>query len=90
MSDETEPGTEPGAAEVEPGVGRRRRGPRRAVRRGAEQEAVLGVSSDERPDGWGEARDGSGATDARGERPASGSGFGSNDERLRQDVPPHW
>lgn len=88
MSEETEPDVEP-AAEVEPGEGRRRRGPRRAVRRGPEQEAVLGVSSDERPDGWGETREG-GASGPTGERPASGSGFGSNDERLRQDVPPHW
>ncbi|GAA4688043.1 hypothetical protein [Promicromonospora umidemergens] len=58
----------------------RRRGPRRAVRRGTEREAVLGVSSDERPAGWGEGSDGG---------PGS-NGNGSNDEQLRQDVPPHW
>jgi hypothetical protein len=44
----------------------RRRGPRRAVRRGTEREAVLGVPEDER------------------------GSYGSNDERLRRDVPPHW
>ncbi|WP_108493228.1 hypothetical protein [Promicromonospora sp. AC04] len=59
----------------------RRRGPRRAVRRGTEREAVLGVSADERPAGWGEGSDGGAATDA---------GHGSNDEQLRRDVPPHW
>jgi hypothetical protein len=56
----------------------RRRGPRRAVRRGTEREAVLGVTADERPAGWGE---GGSAADA---------GHDSNDEQLRQDVPPHW
>lgn len=59
----------------------RRRGPRRAVRRGTEREAVLGVSADERPAGWGEGSDGGAAPDA---------GHGSNDEQLRRDVPPHW
>jgi hypothetical protein len=59
----------------------RRRGPRRAVRRGTERETVLGVSADERPAGWGEGTDGGAAPDAD---------HGSNDERLKQDVPPHW
>ena len=59
---------------------RRRRGPRRAVRRGTEREVVLGVSADERPAGWGEGADGGGAE----------AGHGSNDEQLRRDVPPHW
>ncbi|WP_275005798.1 hypothetical protein [Promicromonospora iranensis] len=59
----------------------RRRGPRRAVRRGTEREAVLGVSADERPAGWGEGSDGAGSAD---------SGHGSNDDQLRRDVPPHW
>ncbi|GHH76316.1 hypothetical protein [Promicromonospora soli] len=59
----------------------RRRGPRRAVRRGTEREAVLGVSADERPAGWGEGSDGGAAPDA---------GHSSNDEQLRRDVPPHW
>jgi hypothetical protein len=59
----------------------RRRGPRRAVRRGTERETVPGVSSDERPAGWGEGADGGTAPDAE---------HGSNDERLRRDVPPHW
>jgi len=63
------------------GVAPRRRGPRRAVRRGTEREAVLGVSADERPAGWGEGSDGGAAPDA---------GHGSNDEQLRRDVPPHW
>ncbi|MEG3614369.1 hypothetical protein [Isoptericola haloaureus] len=44
----------------------RRRGPRRAVRRGTERETHWGVSADE------------------------SGGHGSNDERLRGDVPPHW
>ncbi|MCA5892956.1 hypothetical protein LEP48_06255 [Isoptericola sp. NEAU-Y5] len=47
-------------------VGARRRGPRRAVRKGTERESVPGVARDER------------------------GGHGSNDERLRRDVPPHW
>jgi hypothetical protein len=51
------------------------------VRRGAEREAVFGVSADERPAGWGEGSDGGAASDA---------GHGSNDEQLRRDVPPHW
>ncbi|MGI5188212.1 hypothetical protein ACQEVI_08725 [Promicromonospora sp. CA-289599] len=59
----------------------RRRGPRRAVRRGNEREAVLGVSADERPAGWSEGADGGGA---------AGVGHDSNDEQLRRDVPPHW
>ncbi|MFD6142988.1 hypothetical protein [Promicromonospora sp. NPDC060271] len=59
----------------------RRRGPRRAVRRGTEREAVLGVSADERPAGWSEGADGGGA---------AGAGQDSNDEQLRRDVPPHW
>jgi hypothetical protein len=58
----------------------RRRGPRRAVRRGNEREAVLGVSADERPAGWGEGAGGA----------APDAGHGSNDEQLRRDVPPHW
>jgi hypothetical protein len=49
-----------------PSPARRRRGPRRAVRRGTEREDVSGVPADE------------------------GGGHGTNDERLRQDVPPHW
>ncbi|MFD2793497.1 hypothetical protein ACFS27_08040 [Promicromonospora vindobonensis] len=60
----------------------RRRGPRRAVRRGTEREAVLGVSADERPAGWGEGADGGPGS--------SGNGHDSNDEQLRRDVPPHW
>lgn len=60
----------------------RRRGPRRAVRRGTEREAVLGVSADERPTGWGDGSDGGPGSD--------GAGHGSNDEQLRRDVPPHW
>lgn len=51
------------------------------MRRGTEREAVLGVSADERPAGWGEGADGGTAAD---------SGHGSNDEQLRRDVPPHW
>lgn len=69
--------TEPASGEQSPG---RRRGPRRAVRQGTERETVAGVSADELPDGWGEA--------GSGDR--SGAEFGSNDERLRRDVPPHW
>ncbi|MFD7022940.1 hypothetical protein [Promicromonospora sukumoe] len=61
----------------------RRRGPRRAVRRGNEREAVLGVSADERPSGWGEGAGGGPGGSADG-------GHGSNDEQLRRDVPPHW
>jgi hypothetical protein len=57
----------------------RRRKPRRAVRRGTEREAVLGVSADERPAGWGEGADGAAEAD-----------HGANDEQLRRDVPPHW
>ncbi|MCP2264609.1 hypothetical protein ACFQHV_15645 [Promicromonospora thailandica] len=69
------------SAEVVPsGDVPRRRGPRRAVRRGNEREAVPGVSADERAAGWGE--------DAE-DRAAAG-GHGSNDEQLRRDVPPHW
>lgn len=49
----------------EPTAGRRR-GPRRAVRRGTEQETVWGATADDE------------------------GGHGSNDERLRRDVPPHW
>ncbi|MFJ3405608.1 hypothetical protein [Promicromonospora sp. NPDC090134] len=60
----------------------RRRGPRRAVRRGTEREAVLGVSADERPAGWGEGADGGPGS--------SDGGHGSNDDQLRRDVPPHW
>jgi hypothetical protein len=59
----------------------RRRGPRRAVRRGTEREAALGVSADERPAGWSEGADGGGA---------AGAGHDSNDEQLHRDVPPHW
>ncbi|WP_460886975.1 hypothetical protein [Promicromonospora xylanilytica] len=59
------------------GGGLARRGPRRAVRRGTEREAVLGVSADERPAGWGDGA-------------ASDAGHDSNDEQLRRDVPPHW
>ena len=44
----------------------RRRGPRRAVRRGRERETVWGVTTDDE------------------------GGHGSNDDRLRRDVPPHW
>lgn len=51
------------------------------MRRGTEREAVLGVSADERPAGWSEGADGGGA---------AGVGHDSNDEQLRQDVPPHW
>ena len=58
----------------------RRRGPRRAVRRGTEREAVLGVSADERPAGWSEGSDGA----------AADTGHTSNDEQLRRNVPPHW
>ena len=68
------------AAEPNDGAPRRRK-PRRAVRRGTEREAVLGVSVDERPAGWGEGVDGGGAAEA---------GHTSNDEQLRRDVPPHW
>jgi hypothetical protein len=50
------------------------------VRRGTERETVLGVSADERPAGWGESSD-EAAPDAE---------HGSNDERLKRDVPPHW
>lgn len=71
---------EQGAEAVPDGGVPRRRGPRRAVRRGTEREAVLGVSADERPAGWGEDAD---------DRAAAG-GHGSNDEQLRRDVPPHW
>jgi hypothetical protein len=63
------------------GAAPRRRSPRRAVRRGTEREAVLGVSADERPAGWSEGADGGGA---------AGAGHDSNDEQLRRDVPPHW
>ncbi|WP_278235302.1 hypothetical protein [Isoptericola sp. AK164] len=49
-----------------PDAAPRRRGPRRAVRRGTERETHWGVSTDE------------------------SGGHGSNDERLRGDVPPHW
>ena len=59
------------------GAPSRRRGPRRAVRRGTERETVLGVSEDERPAGWGEGAE-------------PDAGHGSNDEQLRRDVPPHW
>lgn len=59
---------------------RGRRRTRRAVRRGTEREAVLGVSADERADGWAET--GTGA--------AGAAEHGSNDERLLRDVPPHW
>ncbi|MGW2094524.1 hypothetical protein [Promicromonospora sukumoe] len=65
------------------GSAARRRGPRRAVRRGTEREAVLGVSADERPSGWGEGADGGPGGSADG-------GHGSNDDQLRRDVPPHW
>ncbi|MFI2365743.1 hypothetical protein [Promicromonospora sp. NPDC019610] len=64
------------------GATSRRRGPRRAVRRGTEREAVLGVSADERPAGWGEGSDGGPGS--------SDGGHGSNDDQLRSDVPPHW
>jgi hypothetical protein len=70
--------TEPTQSDSPP----RRRGPRRAVRRGTEREAVLGVSADERPAGWGE--------DAAGGPGSNGNGHSSNDEQLRRDVPPHW
>ncbi|MFI8528221.1 hypothetical protein ACIGB8_27430 [Promicromonospora sukumoe] len=53
------------------------------MRRGTEREAVLGVSADERPSGWGEGADGGPGSSADG-------GHGSNDEQLRRDVPPHW
>ncbi|MFI6425835.1 hypothetical protein [Promicromonospora sp. NPDC050880] len=70
---------EQGAEAVPSGGTPRRRGPRRAVRRGTEREAVLGVSADERPAGWGEDTE---------DQAAAGHGF--NDEQLRRDVPPHW
>ncbi|MBL0888433.1 hypothetical protein [Myceligenerans indicum] len=71
----------PRPQETDPGPARpRRRGARRVVRPGNEREAVLGVSSDEREPGWGEAK---------GEQSAAG-GHESNDERLLRDVPPHW
>lgn len=57
----------------------RRRGHRRAVRPGTEREPIAGVSSDETPTGWSDAAGGG----------AGGSGD-ANDDRLRQDVPPHW
>lgn len=53
------------------------RRPRRAVRRGTETTSVPGASADERPGGWGD--------DAR---PAHAAG--PNDDRLLQDVPPHY
>ncbi|WP_264158550.1 hypothetical protein [Myceligenerans pegani] len=42
---------------------------------------MLGVSADERGDGWGEVG---------GEPAGGGSSRESNDERLLRDVPPHW
>ncbi|GED10766.1 hypothetical protein [Cellulosimicrobium cellulans] len=63
--------------DVPDGAGRRR-GPRRAVRRGTESEVVSGVSADERSEGWGDE-----AAPGRGER-------GENDDRLLGDVPPHY
>ncbi|GAA1860209.1 hypothetical protein [Myceligenerans crystallogenes] len=54
----------------------RRRGRRRAVRRGTEREAVPGVSADERAAGWGDG--------------STAGGDDSNDARLLRDVPPHW
>ncbi|WP_251150536.1 hypothetical protein [Cellulosimicrobium sp. Marseille-Q4280] len=54
------------------------RRPRRAVRRGTETTAFAGVSDDERPGGWGDPA----TTD--------GAGSGQNDDRLLQDVPPHY
>lgn len=58
---------EPGARlPDDPATERRRRGPRRAVRKGTERESGFGVTRDER------------------------GGHGSNDDRLQQDVPPHW
>ncbi|MDO8143990.1 hypothetical protein [Isoptericola sp. 178] len=71
MSENAEPPVDPvdpaGTPEA-PAVpaGARRRGPRRAVRRGSEKETHWGVSTDE------------------------SGGHGSNDDRLRGDVPPHW
>lgn len=55
-----------------------RRRHRRVVRRGTEREVVPGVTADERGDTWGEAA------------PSGTEQHGSNDARLRQDVPPHW
>ncbi|WP_123813123.1 hypothetical protein [Myceligenerans xiligouense] len=75
MGEESTPGRGTDAGSARP----RRRRARRAVRRGNEREAVSGVSSDERGDGWGEAAEG-----------AAGGEHGSNDERLLRDVPPHW
>jgi hypothetical protein len=63
--------------DVPDGAGRRRR-PRRAVRRGTENEVVPGVSADERSEGWGDE-----AAPGRGSR-------GENDDRLLGDVPPHY
>ncbi len=64
---EQEQRPEPGSQSADdPSAPRRRRGPRRAVRKGAERESGFGVTRDER------------------------GGHGSNDERLRRDVPPHW
>jgi hypothetical protein len=57
----------------------RRRGNRRVVRRGTEREAVAGVSRDETATGWSDAAAG-----------GSGGAGDANDDRLRQDVPPHW
>jgi hypothetical protein len=51
---------------VAPSSAPRRRGSRRAVRRGTEREDVSGVPADE------------------------SGGHDTNDERLQQDVPPHW
>ncbi|MEV0952683.1 hypothetical protein [Promicromonospora sp. NPDC050249] len=70
-----------GADSTAGGATPRRRGPRRAVRRGTEREAVFGASADERPTGWSEGADG--AT-------VAGTGHDSNDDQLRRDVPPHW
>ncbi|MDO8149406.1 MULTISPECIES: hypothetical protein [unclassified Isoptericola] len=71
MSENAEPPVDPvdpaGTPEAPAApAGARRRGPRRAVRRGSEKETHWGVSTDE------------------------SGGHGSNDDRLRGDVPPHW
>lgn len=77
MSESVNTPADPAPSDAAP----RRRRPRRVVRRGTEREVVLGVSADERPAGWGEGADGGAGPDAE---------HGSNDERLKQDVPPHW
>ena len=75
-ADGTAPDSTAGATPATPA---RRRGNRRVVRRGTEREAVAGVSSDETATGWSDAATG-----------GSGGAGDANDDRLRQDVPPHW